>query len=107
MKKILIPVLALLFAAPAIPAQAASTHYPRCIATTWASQHYHAPKTARGETCVVKVRSEYLAGDISDPAGSKFWQVTYVPWYPDSWTIQGFISAKSGAAEYFIVRRPR
>jgi hypothetical protein len=87
-------------------AQAATVKpVPRCIATAWASQHYHQPKTPRGTTCVVHGKSGPAYGSVGYGGATV---TAFTPdWYPSSWPSVGLTTNAAGDVTGLIVRRPR
>ena len=97
--------LALLFA-PAEPAHAATAPvYPRCITTTWASTHYHQPKTARGVTCIVHGTNGPARGSVG--FGGATVSAFTPDYYPSTWPTVGVLTNRNGDVAGLLVRRPR
>lgn len=94
---------ALLLIDSTLPAHAATTTpVPRCIATTWASQHYHAPKTPRHTTCWVGGVSGPAAGSIGYGGATV---VGFDPtWYPSTWATLGYLTNTAGDVTGLLVR---
>jgi hypothetical protein len=73
-----------LAAAPSADAHPLPTYsgIPRCIATTWAAHHFHAPKTRPGQTCLNPLVRQPWDG-VSSP-GVAFYDPLWTPatWKP-------------------------
>ena len=86
-----------------IPAHAATvTPVPRCIATTWAAQHYHAPKTPRHTTCVVHGTNGPAYGSVA--YGGATVSAFSPDWYPSTWPTLGVLSNAAGDVTGLLVR---